>query len=366
VKIIYEYIFRELLSPFIFGVGAFVAIFIGTDLLIRLAQYYTEWGLDIITITKMFFLQLPSIIVLSFPMATLLATIIGYSRLSGDSEVTAFRAGGISIYKLVIPALILGLVISILTIGINEVIVPESNYIYNRILNEIRNNDSDFTKTQYHLYQNPIDSKTGRPDYILYAYKFIGKTGEMEDIYLQNFENGKAVTVIQAPRAHWAETDWYFYDGTIYHLREGERVPVLNFEEFKIPQISYTPEQIATIDKKIEDMNLKELWNYIELKSEQGSDTSEEEIEWHQRLSIPFASFIFTLLAAPLGIKPRRSSGSAMGMGLSIIIIFIYYILMMVGSALGGEGAIYPWLGAWIQNIVFLLVGLILLYKVNN
>ena len=366
MRIIYNYIFKELITPFIFGVGAFVGIFIGTDLLISLAHFYTEWGIDIFTLAKLFFLRLPSIIVMSFPMATLLAVIMCYSRLSGDSEVTALRAGGISIYKLVIPALVVGLIMSMVTIGINEILVPKSNFIYDKILTDFRNQGQDKLKTQYHLYRNPIDKETGRPDYILYAHKFIGETGIMKDIYLQDFKKGQPTTVIQAPRGKWAEESWVFYNGSIYHLKEGERIPALTFKKFKVPQIKDSPEHISNMNKQVEDMNLKELYSYIKSKARQGQNTAEEWIKWHQRLSIPFANFIFALLAAPLGIKPRRSSGSAMGMGLSIIIIFIYYILMMIGNALGGEGTIYPWLGAWLQNIVFLLVGGVLLYRVNS
>ncbi|MFW5856118.1 MAG: LptF/LptG family permease, partial [Bacillota bacterium] len=114
----------------------------------------------------------------------------------------------------------------------------------------------------------------------------------------------------------------------------------------------------------IDDMSMRELREHIRILSEQGENPQEEWVEWHQRLSIPFASFIFVLLAAPLGIKPRRSSGSAVGMGLSILVIFIYYIILIIGSALGGSGTIPPWLGAWLQNIIFLILGTILLFRV--
>ncbi len=71
-------------------------------------------------------------------------------------------------------------------------------------------------------------------------------------------------------------------------------------------------------------------------------------------------------MAAPLGMKPKRQGGSATGMGLSVIIIFIYYGLMTLGDAMGSQGAIPPWLGAWLQNIVFAGVGSVLLYKTGR
>lgn len=363
MKVIYKYIFQELLTPFAFGVAAFVGIFVGTDLLFDLTQYFTEYGIGVLTLVQLFFLNLPSIIVLSFPMATLLATIIGYSRLSGDSEITALRAGGISIYKLVLPALIIGLFMSVFTIGINEFIVPEANYLANKIVWEFQHNQ-EFPRTQSNLFLRPMDSSSNRPDYILYANKYNGDSGEMTDLVIQDFEQGSPSAVIEAERGKWSQEDWFLYNGIVYNIKQGERMPVMRFEEYRAEQINYTPTQISRMDKDIDDMSMRELKRHIQLLTEQGEEPVEEWVEWHQRLSIPFANFIFVLLAAPLGIKPRRSSGSATGMGLSIIVIFIYYIIMMLGSALGGAGTIPPWLGAWLQNIIFLVIGTGLLFKV--
>ncbi|MCF8008711.1 MAG: LptF/LptG family permease [Halanaerobiales bacterium] len=364
MKLFYKYIFKELITPFFFGVTAFLTIFIGTDLLFELTDFYSKWGVDTIRLVQLFFLRLPAIIVLTFPMAVLLATIMAYGRMSNDSEITAFRAGGISVYRLVIPAIILGLVMSIFTIGLNEFIVPQTNYMYNKIEWEFKHG-RQLPNTQYNLYLTPINSESNRPDYILYTHKFDGETGLMTDVYLQDYDQqGKPNILIQAASAKWLENGWQFYNGEIYHLKVGETVPALRFEEYKAAQIFEKPAEIARLNKTIDDMNFAELQEYITLLEKQGRDTLEERVKLHQRISIPFASFIFALLAAPLGIKPGRSSGSAVSMGLSIIVIFIYYILMTIGDAMGGQGTVPAWLGAWLQNIVFIVIGSILLYRV--
>lgn len=365
MRIIYAYIFRKLTTPFLFGITAFTGIFIGTDLLFELTEFYTQWGVGFLTLAKLFFLSLPSIIVLTFPMATLLATIMAYSGLAGNNEVTALRAGGVSIYKLVIPALILGLVVSVVTIGINEYVVPGANYIYNQTVYHFKHGKKK-PKTQYNLYLTPLDAETQRPDYILYTHRFDGDTGTMNDVFLQNYEDGKPTTLVEAKKARWLEDEWHFFEGTIYHLEAGERVPSLEFQEYIAKSVFHEPDQISKLNKDTEDMSMRELSKYIKLLKKQGRSIASELIEWHHRLSIPFASFIFALLAAPLGIKPRRTSGSAMGMGLSIIVIFIYYAIMTFGDALGGQGAIPPWIGAWLQNIIFLVLGGVMLYRVGS
>ncbi len=360
MKIIYKYIFHELVTPLIFGITAFVGIFVGTDLLFELTGYYSNYNITLWTLIRLFFLNLPAIIVLSFPMATLLATIMAYSRLSGDEEITAFKAGGISVYKLVVPALIMGLVLSLLTIGINEYIVPAANYTSSRIINEFRRGEI-LPETQSNLFLTPVGDKG--PDYILYVQEFDSEKGIMNNVVLQNFEEGKPVTIIEARQGEWTDDFWQFSGGQVFHLQAGERVSELKFENFQVERIAYTPGQIAKMNKTVDDMNLTEFKEHIKLLEQQGKKTEEKWVEWHQRLSIPFANFIFTLVAVSMGIKPKRSGGSAMGMGLTIIIIFIYYVMMTVANLLGGDGIISPWMGAWIQNLVFFIIGGILLFK---
>ncbi|TDX45248.1 lipopolysaccharide export system permease protein [Halanaerobium congolense] len=362
MKTINKYIYKELIAPFFFGVAAFTGIFIGTDLIFELTEFYTEWGVDVFTLIRLFFLSLPEIIVLTFPMASLLGTIMAYNRLSGDSEITAMRAGGISIISLVLPALIMGLVTSGVTIGISEFLVPNANYQVEQIMYRARHGEQR-PETQYDLFLTPMDSSTRRPDYMLYAHSFNGDNGVMKDVVIQSFEDGRPDSVLEAESAEWLSDGWHFYNGTVYFLDQENRQPALKFSTYRSREEIHSPSQTGKLGKDIDEMNIRELNEYIALKEKQGSTAYEERVELHNRFSIPLASFIFALLAAPLGIKPQRSAGSATGFGISIIIIFIYYVLMTVGDALGSQGSIQPWFGAWLQNIVIFIVGIGLLIK---
>ena len=362
MKTINKYIYKELIAPFFFGVAAFTGIFIGTDLIFDLTEFYTEWGVDIFTLLRLFFLSLPEIIVLTFPMASLLGTIMAYNRLSGDSEITAMRAGGVSIISLVLPALIMGLITSGVTIGISEFLVPNANYQAEQIMYQARHGEQR-PETQYDLFLTPMDSSSRRPDYMLYAHSFNGDNGVMKDVVVQSFEAGEPNSVLKAESAEWLSDGWHFYNGTVYFLDNSNRQPALEFESYRSKEEIHSPAQAGKLGKDIDEMNIRELNEHIALKEEQGRMAYEERVEMHHRFSIPLASFIFALLAAPLGIKPQRSAGSATGFGISIIIIFIYYVLMTVGDALGSQGSIQPWLGAWLQNIVIFVVGIGLLLK---
>lgn len=362
MKTINKYIYKELIAPFFFGVAAFTGIFIGTDLIFELTEFYTQWGVDVFTLIRLFFLMLPEIIVLTFPMASLLGTIMAYNRLSGDSEITAMRAGGVSILSLVLPALIMGLVTSGVTVGITEFLVPNANYQAEQIMYQAQHGEQR-PETQYDLFLTPMDSSTRRPDYMLYAHSFNGESGMMEDVVVQSFEDGRPNSVLEAERAEWLSDGWHFYNGTVHFLNREDRQPALKFSTYRSREEIHSPTQAGKLGKGVDEMNIRELNEHIALKEEQGRAAYKERVALHHRFSIPLASFIFALLAAPLGIKPQRSAGSATGFGISIIIIFIYYVLMTVGDALGSQGTIQPWLGAWLQNIVIFIVGVGLLFK---
>ncbi len=366
MKLYFRYILKELIQPFIFGVAAFTAIFVGIDILFQLADLYASFDISIFKLIELFLLSLPQVIVYTFPMAALLSTILGYSRLAGDNEVTALRAGGFSLRKIVVPALIIGLTVSLGAIFINEFVVPETNYRFAREEYRIKTGE-EMPRSQSNFFLTPLDGEHGGPDFVLYSGYFDADSGEMTDVILQEFDRGKPHVLIEAERAVWRNDDWEFYAGSLYEMQVGERLPKLEFEEYVIRADIGDPEALADLDRDPDEMNMRELYHHIEVLRNQGREALEERVIWHQNLSIPFASFIFALLAAPLGLRRQHRGGSsATGMGLSVVIIFIYYGLMTVGDALGSQGTLPPWLGAWGQNLLFLTIGLIMLYRLGQ
>ena len=220
--------------------------------------------------------------------------------------------------------------------------------------------------TQENLRLTPIDNSTGKIDFVLTAELFDGKEKTLEGITYQNYENGRLTRVVEAERGSWEDNSWVFFNGINYTITEEGRVPRVEFNRMNMEsRINRNPGQLARSQKKPEEMSQLELRKHIQALEEEGRDVSGLKVDYHQRFAIPFACFIFALVGAPLGLKPNRS-GSSIGLGLSIVIIFIYYTMMTVGAALGQGGTLSPWLGSWIQNIVFTIVGAGLVIKANQ
>ncbi|HWR44316.1 LptF/LptG family permease [Sporomusa sp.] len=362
MRILDKYILKELLGPFFFGIAAFSSVFIGTSTLFRIAQYVTKYGASIPTVIKLFLYSLPGIIVLTFPMSMLLAALLSFGRLSGSSEVTAMKSGGLSFYRLAVPVMITAFVVSLAAIVLNEEVVPAANAGYSNIVRyEIEKNTRP--KSQEHIIVK--DVKAGQIERLTYAQNFMADTNTMSKVSVQEFEAGRMVRIENAESAVWAADRWIMYNGTITDLATDGRVSrTLKFTEQVMP-IDKKPTDISREQKKPDEMSMKELKQTIEVLKKEYAKTSNYEVELYQRVAIPMASFVFALIGTPLGLSPNRSS-SSIGLGLSIIIIFMYYAVLTVSTALGQGGAIAPLAAAWIPNIVGTLAGIYLIYKASR
>lgn len=347
IKIIDRYIFRELIEPFLFGLGAFTAILSASMILFELVRAVVLRGMPLAVALQVFIYRLPAIVVYIFPMATLLAALLAFSRLSSESEIIAFRASGISLYRLIVPVLFLGLLVSFVNLSFSEVVVPKSNKAAKNLLLETT------AKHQPKLQKNVFvpEMEKGQLKRIFYAETL--KADTMHDVIVQEFTDGRLTQIITAKEARWQKDkdEWLFKTGTIYLIAEtGEYKHLIKFQEQSIA-IKYTPADFFIGDKNPEEMTIAELRDFIGLKEKMGVDVTDFKIQLNMKMAIPFASLVFALLGAPLGISPRRAS-SSIGLGLSIIVIFFYYILTFISMAIGELKIITPLLAAWLPNIL--------------
>lgn len=347
IKTIDRYIFRELIDPFFFGLGAFTSILSASMVLFELVRQVVIKGMAFHVAVQLFIFRLPGVMVYIFPMATLLAALLAFSRLSGDSEIIAFRASGLSIYRLIVPVLVLGLIVSLVTFLFYEVVAPQGNRAAKNILAETAVRKGP--RIQKNMFVPEL--KRGKLKRIFYAERL--RNGIMEGVIVGEFEKGKLTQLINAKEAEWQEEKerWLFKKGIIYLLSEtGEYKHLIRFDEEYVA-IKYTPKDFMVGDKSPEEMNIKELRDYIELKKKMGVDVRDYIIQLHMKTSIPFACLVFALLGAPLGLTPRRT-GSGVGLGISIIIVFLYYVMISFSMAIGILGWIPGVLAAWLPNIM--------------
>ena len=124
IRILDKYIFREVFLSFLFAICAFSAVFIGSGTLFRIAQYITDYGASLPSVIKIFVFSLPGVVMWTFPMSMLLASLLTFGRLSSSSEITAMKSCGIGFGRIAAPAILLGFLVSVGAILFNEHVVP--------------------------------------------------------------------------------------------------------------------------------------------------------------------------------------------------------------------------------------------------
>lgn len=359
MKILDRYIAKELFDPFVFGLSAFTLILSASMVLFDLVRSIVVMGMPILTAGQLFLYRLPSVMVYIFPMATLLATILSFGRLSSDKEIIAFRAGGISLYRLMTPVLAAGLAVSLLTMAFYEIVVPEASKASQALLVQTRM--SQAPKLQENVFIPEVEHGTLKR--IFYARSLKGDT--MNGVIIQEFLDGQLSQLINAKTAQWQNGRWIFRNGITYLLSDtGEYKHLIKFDE-QLITIKYSPADFYMGDKRPEEMNFRSLKRYIDLKKKMGTNVTDLAIQLNMKLSIPFACFVFALLGAPLGLNPTRKA-SSIGLGISVIIIFVYYVLMFAGMSLGYMELVSPFVAAWLPNVVTAGLGSYILYKAGQ
>lgn len=354
------YVALELIGPFLFGVAAFTGIMTASSVLFELISLMVHFGIPMSTVLEVLALKLPEMAFYTFPMSVLLATLLAFGRLSGDSEITAMRAQGLSLFRIVVPVLVLATFVSGLTIALDEYVVPNASWQAKNVLYYAQHHERLPTRRDNVFYDEMENGQLARS---FYARHFDGQ--RMEGVVVQEFEGDRLVRIIQAKDAYWAGNGWEFTHGTLYQVgRGGDFRYVLHFDR-QIVRLKPSLMTLSTDDREPMEMNLHDLAQHIALLRQAGHSGGEINdllVQWQQKLSIPFASLVFALVGAPLGLRNNRSSNS-LGLGLSILILFVYYLGMFVFTAMGQTGALPSVLAAWMPNILAGGLGLGFLWK---
>lgn len=364
-RILNRFIVFELLGPFLFGVMAFTLIMVGGGLLFKLADLIIEKGVSLSVAARLFLYELPSVVVLTFPMSCLLSTLLGFSTMSANSEIVALKASGISFARISRPVLISAAVVTLCALLLNETLVPLGKRAAENVMRyEVAREKPALLKEQVFL-RSSSDSSEGLRR-IIYINKLYARSGEMKDVVVQEFKGASLVRLTTAEGGKWENGVWVLHEGDVFEVRQNEKVELaLHFKRQSLP-IPLTPQQMSRSAAKPDDLSGLELLRYIKIFQAQGKNADPLWVAFHLRFAVPFACIILALIGASMGVRHARKGGAGVGFGQSILIVFIYYVFMSMGRSLGQSGYVTPLLGAWIPNIVFIFCALVLARRANR
>ena len=363
-KLINKLILNSCASPFLFGIVIFVLIFVAGDLLFQAAKLIIEKGIAFGVVTRLFFYRLPEVVVMTIPMSSLLAGLLGMSSLNSSSELIALKSLGIPFTRILRPILISSILISLTALGFNESVVPYASIAADRLMRyEILKNQAAAVQEKVFLR----DEENGKLKRVLYIDVLDPEGGVMKGIMMHEFnDEGRLSTTLNAVSGKWENSQWWIEDGRMYDVNsEGEVSLLLRFERQRLA-LKLSPQQLQRSTRKPSNMSAHELWSYISQAEMIGTDLSKLWVMFHLKLAVPFACVIMAVLGAGFGASRRGRSGGGVGFGISVVIVFAYYVVMSLCRALGESGNLNPVIAGWAPNFVFMSLALFFAWRVDR
>ena len=356
-----SYILREFMGPFIFAFLAFF-LFWGFNIFFLAAKILLTQNAPFFLALRFVIFRVPQSIPMAFPFAALFATLLGIGRLMADNEINAIRTSGASLWRLCLTPLLFGFATFVFSWAANEFVAPKSVDLSTRT----------FYQIMYHTQSLPVEPQMFRKDpdtgNVFYVDHFLEDGKTMAGV--QVFKPGRAGywnETIQAKTAYVSGSTLIlngviitFYNGQGYMTAQVDRSQAT----VGLPLAESAAEFISSSNNDAWTMNSKQLSaqvNALHAQGVGGEALGNLELNLADKLAFPFSAFVAVLLALPLAIIFGKK-GRMMGIALSILAFFVYFLISEAAAAFGSAGRMNPYLAAWLPNIAFALGGLALLW----
>jgi len=360
-KTTYLYVLKEILPIFFIGLMIFTGILL-MDKILKLIELIVTRGVSLSKILMLLLFISPSFLIFTIPMAVLLAILLAFGRLSGDSEITAFKASGMSLYQLFLPVSLFSIAAYLVTAFLVFYGLPWGNLGFKSTLYLIAQSKAD-VEIKERVFNDTFDGL------VVYVDKVPIQGKKMEGILIHDEREKEKINTIFAKEGFLTndpksqEVILRLFDGVIHRFEP--RTNIYQKVQFNVYNLRLELTKAFTgMGKKLREheMSIGDLQERIEKKVSLGEDITPQEVELHKRYAIPFACVIFGLIGVPLGIQPRRS-GRSYGFILSILILLAYYISLTASEILALRHTVPAFLAGWAPNFLFGGLGIYLLIK---
>ncbi len=359
------YIVRQFLVFLAVTLLGFQVIFIIVDVFENLDKFIDN-NVPIKIVFLFYVYTLPWFVNIGLPMAVLLATVFSMGLLVKRNEWTAMKSSGISLYRVVIPFLIVSSCVSIGSFYLDNSLVSWGNEKKADIKEQYMKRKSVKSIKKQKVLKDLFFQKEKQLHLSISKYKVWDQ--EAEKITLISLKDGSLHQRIDGKKMVWIDSLslWELRNYSIRNFDKYSREEsVLISSEDTLINVPFKPEDLVQKYKSPEELNIYELNSRIKKLKENGVNTTRWEVAKHFKVSFAFTSIIVMLFGISLAVlKPSR--GLSLGAGLSIFVIFSYYAFIKFGQSMGIKAVLSPIVSAWMGNVVFIIGGIILLFSVRK
>jgi lipopolysaccharide export system permease protein len=359
MSILYRYIAVAWLRLLALCLGSFVAVYLVLDMMDKIPRFIRVGG-EAFDIILFFVCKLPEMVGQTAPFSILMATLLTLGLLSRNSEITAMRSCGISLYSISLPMLVLGFCASILMLVNTELIVPKSyermEWI-ERVAIKKQGVNAAFKKNNIWFRSDAM---------IIQAQMFDPDEKILKGVIIWTLDEAmKPVSRINAASAEFVGGTWSLKKAVVKDFSSGQ-----GFKLQKVTQMDITlnlkVDDLKVLDNNADNMSYRRLREYADTLSRGGYQAFRYLTLMHAKLSAPFAAFVMVILGIPFALRNSRSGGIALGIGASVGIGFAYFIVNAVLLSYGRSGVLPPIVAAWGTNLIFVAGGIWLAMTVKD
>lgn len=358
MRLLDRYVLRNFLRAYLYCMAAFMAIWLIFDISDNVSTLLDE-RISLGQVAQYYLTQVPQILVVVLPVSLLLALLFCLSRMSRSNEIVSMLTAGISVPRLLLPLMGMGLLMSAVSGSLNYALAPHAEQARKTAFEMLRESSRE-PGTAGQIFRNRSQNRTW------FIQRF--RPEQNEFITVQVLQQDADDNIV---KNYLATQAIYRVPENVWELRMvkvvsydalGNITQEENLESLAMPQWNETPFRLASTNMRAEFLSLPELHDYLRFNSDfPPTLLAPFATHFQYRIALPWTCLVVVFLAAPLAIGFSRS-GLLSSVAAAIGLVFAMNFLTHLFLALGEGNRIPAWAAAWTPNILFAALGLFLLY----
>ncbi len=358
IKVLDRYLLRYFLTS-LFAISVGIGLLIIAINMVEELRDFIDNHVPLLEVMTYYVYFVGWVIKSFLPVFVLLAALITVGILARKNEILAMKSSGLSLYRIAAPLLVFSFLLSVAHIYYNEEIFPEPNRKRLEMIEyTMKNREKESSLSPRNIYRQ-IDKNLF---FIINSYNIPKMEGT--DIKLYRSENNKLAEIITAQKIKYTERSWMLYGG-VKRLFADSGETFVAFDSLSADYIKDKPADFEIPIGLPEDMGYRELAHYIDLMKRTGGPYQRELVDLKIKLAYPFSSFIVILICVPIASNPKRG-GIAVSFALGAGIALLYFVAYKVTQSFGYNEKLDPDLAAWMINGIFLLVGIVIMWRAKK
>jgi lipopolysaccharide export system permease protein len=347
-----RYMLQQYLKSFFFIMLTFICVFLLVDLVQKIAQFLDN-KLSLVSVLHYYWLMIPWMLHWCFPVSALLSVVFFFGQTNKFNELTAMKAGGYSLYRISLPFLLFGLLLSFFSFFFEDrVVVPSQQNVTEFMENNMK---MTYRSEEQRIHRQVYFQLPDHRIFTIRHYNTRTESGRHAGLHL--IIDGRMEERYDASRIRWLEDKKQWMLLQVQHRIFEQDREIFSKLDTLIAELDVTPRELRHKSVKPEAMPFRQLRDFIERSRLLGMETARWETNLYFRTAMNFSCFIVILIGIPLVTFQRRSRGYGSGIAAALFLLFSFYVLLTFGKVLGIAGELPPFWSVWLPNLFFIFLG---------